>query len=466
MESLLFYCAAGVKAAVEPVALEYEKLYGTKIQLQYAGSGTLLGNIQASGKGDLYLAGDDSYIRIAREKGFVAESIPLALMHPVIAVRDGNSARIATIDDIIINNLRIALCNPDAASIGKQTRMLLQRTGQWVAIEGLARRKGVFKPTVEQVANDIKLGTVDAGIIWDATATRYPELDTIHVAAFDDNPKMITVGILTQSEHPSAALRFARYLGARDRGLVTFEANGYHPVRGDDWVETPSITLMSGGVSRAAIERTIDEFERREGATVLTVFNGCGILVGEMRAGKRPDAYFACDTSYMTGVMELFKEPLELTETDMVIIVAAGNPKDIRNLEDLGRIGIRVAAANANYSALGSLTDSLLRRIGLHQSVHPNITYGDAPTADYLTVRVRTGREDAAIVYRANTIGVSGDVEVIEIDKAGARAVQPIAVSRDSRHPRLAGRLIEALSSDRSRERFAAAGFNWRAVIE
>lgn len=59
---LVFYCAAGVRAAVEPVAQAYEKEYGVSIQLQFGGSGTLLSNIQVSNIGDLYLAADQGYL--------------------------------------------------------------------------------------------------------------------------------------------------------------------------------------------------------------------------------------------------------------------------------------------------------------------------------------------------------------------------------------------------------------------
>src|SRR4051812_33243272 len=43
---LVIYCAAGIKAPVEAVAREYEKLEGVSIQLQYGGSQTLLASIE------------------------------------------------------------------------------------------------------------------------------------------------------------------------------------------------------------------------------------------------------------------------------------------------------------------------------------------------------------------------------------------------------------------------------------
>jgi len=35
---------------------------------------------------------------------------------------------------------------------------------------------------------------------------------------------------------------------------------------------------------------------------VTRVYNGCGILVGQMQAGAKPDLYFACDAQFMAMV--------------------------------------------------------------------------------------------------------------------------------------------------------------------
>ena len=85
VDPLLFYCAAGIKPPVEQTAHLYSDQYQQSIDLQYGGSGTLLGNIQITEQGDLYLAADVSYLEIAREKGLVKEIIPLAIMKPVLA---------------------------------------------------------------------------------------------------------------------------------------------------------------------------------------------------------------------------------------------------------------------------------------------------------------------------------------------------------------------------------------------
>jgi molybdenum ABC transporter molybdate-binding protein len=460
---IVLYCAAGVKPPVEAVVQAYRDEYGVEVQIQYGGSGTLLSNLQVATRGDLYVAADQSYVDIGRSKGLINEVLPLARQRPVIAVPKGNPENVRTIADLYEKDLRVSLGSPDAASVGKTTREVLLETGEWERLEAHVRRRGVFKPTVPEIANDVKLGAADAGVVWDTTVTQYPNLETVRIPAFEKTVQLISINVLSYSDNPTSALRFARYLAARDRGLQAFQDRRYDVVDGDVWSERPEIVLFSGGVNRVAIEETLKAFERREGVEITTTFNGCGILVGQMKTGSHPDAYFACDSSYMVQVKDLFLDQDPIAETDMVLLVARGNPLGIHGLADLARPGVKVAVANPEFSALGGLTVKLLEEAGLLQEVRKNITYGDSPTADYLTVRVKTDREDAAIVYRANTIQVKDDLTVVPIDHPAAKAVQPIAIAKDSGQKYLLGRLVETLRSAESRARFESAGFRWAA---
>ncbi|MBN2327233.1 MAG: substrate-binding domain-containing protein, partial [Candidatus Omnitrophica bacterium] len=175
-EPLILYCAAGMKNPVAAVVKQYADEYGVAVQVNYGGSGTLLSNLRVAQTGDLYLAADETYIEKARELNLVDESIPLAWIEPVIAVPRGNPKKIGSLADLLREDVQVALANPDAAAVGLATRLVLENMGMWEAISG---RVKVFKPTVNDIANDLKIGSVDAGVVWDAVAAQYPELDFI-----------------------------------------------------------------------------------------------------------------------------------------------------------------------------------------------------------------------------------------------------------------------------------------------
>ncbi len=461
-EPLVVYCAAGLKTPVEETARQYEQEYGVPIRLEYGGSGTLLSKMRVTDTADLYLAADDTYIQLARQQNLLAETVPLVRIRPVIAVLKGNPKRVLSIQDLLRDDIRFCLANPDAASIGRTCRELLKAAGSWDAIE---KKTKVFKPTVNDIANDVKIGVVDAGIVWDLVAGLYPELEIVRCPEFENGAQLVSIGVLKKTRQATAALRFARYLGARDRGLVHFARLACEPVAGDVWEDTPRVVLYSGGVNRLAIQETIARFARREGVVIDTVYNGCGILVGQMKTGSRPDAYFACDASFVNPVADLFWDPVTISETAMGILVAKGNPRAIHGLPDLAAPGLRIGVANAGQSALGSLTRDLLTEMGLYGQIMPNVR-SQTPTADLLVNQMRAGSLDAVIVYEANTANVREALDWIPIDHPRARAVQPFAVGKDSRHPQLMARLLEAIRSAESRASFEKTGFRWLAGQE
>src|SRR6185295_3519130 len=58
---LLVYCAASLKTPMEKIAADYERASGTRVELSFGGSQTLLASIDVTKRGDLYLPADDSY---------------------------------------------------------------------------------------------------------------------------------------------------------------------------------------------------------------------------------------------------------------------------------------------------------------------------------------------------------------------------------------------------------------------
>ncbi|MCP3920437.1 MAG: solute-binding protein [bacterium] len=458
---LQLFCAAGIRMPVEELAADYEERFGVRVALQYGGSGTLLAGLEVTPRGDLYLAGDDSFVDRARDAGLVREELVLARMRAVIAVRTGNPLAIEGLEDLARPDVRVALADPEAAAVGRIARKHLRALGTW---DTVLERASVTKPTVTELATDLGLGVVDAAVLWDATVAQFPALELVRATLFESDPRTITIGVLTSSSQPTEALRFARFLAARDAGGPVFARHGFEPARGDVFERTPRLSIASGAMLSPAVRETLHAFAEREGARIDTTYNGCGILVAQMRAGAVPDAYLSCDTTFLNEVDELFEDGVELTSNAMVILVASGNPRGIETLTDLARPGLRVGLAHPEKSALGALTVGLLQREQLTGGLAAsgNLVV-DSPTGDLLVNQLRTGSLDAAIVYASNAAHAREHVDLVPIDSAGARATQPIAIARGARHKALLGRLFDALRGSDSRVRFEALGFRWES---
>lgn len=461
-QPLVVYCAAGIKAPVIAAARDYEKEFGVAVQLQYGGSNTLLSNLEVAQRGDLYLPADDSYILLGRDKGLLAEVLPVARMKAVLAVKKGNPLDLKTLDDLARKQARLAQANPDAAAVGKLAREALQKHGKWTAFEKLIV---VQKPTVNDVANDIVLGAVDAGVVWDATVNQYSALESIELPEFGACTARVSISVLACCEQPTEALHFARYLAACDRGLPHFQEQGFEPVDGDAWADVPEVRLDAGAMLRPAIDKTITAFEEREGVKVTRVYNGCGILVAQMKAGQPPDAYFACDQSFMDQVHDLFLDSVAVSVNQLVILVHKGNPHGIRSLRDLGKKGIRVGVGHEKQCALGVLTQETLKVGKVQNEVMKNVKV-QSPTGDLLVNQLRTGSLDAVVAYLSNAAEAGDELEAIPIDIPCSFATQPLAVGKDSTHKQLVGRLVDALRSQQSRERFEALRFRWSGAAK
>ena len=463
--TLLVYCAAGLRVPVEAAAKEYEESYGVRVELQYGASGPLLNSIKVSKRGDVYIPADDDYLIPARQQRLIAETVPLVVMHPVLAVRKNSEWAFDSLEQIPKDEC-LALADPAAAAVGRLTREALGEKGY----AKLSARAATTATTVVEVANAIKVGSVKGGIIWDAMLVQYPDLRALDVADLRGQSSTVSAVVTRCSQQPTEALRFARFLASPERGRPHFVRNGYKPLQGDAWEESPELRLMCGAMLRPAVEQTLSDFEQREGVTITRVYNGCGILTASMRAEGAPDGYFACDACFVDQVADLFDKPVTVSRNDVVIVVPRGNPKSIRTLKDLTKSGVSVGVARPKQSALGVLTERLLVKTGLmkkdeeekviENQLAANVEVESA-TGDFLINQLRTGSLDAVIAYRSNVVGTNGSLEAIDIPLAEARASQPFVIARNTRYPRLMGRLLAAIRSAESKDRFREAGFRW-----
>ncbi len=112
-------------------------------------------------------------------------------------------------------DVRLVQANPDAAAVGKLTRDALQKTGAWTAIDKATKAYAI---SVTDVANDLKLGSADAGFIYDVMLKTYPELEAIAIPPLEEVNAFVAVGVIKRQAPTRASVtRFLNYLQATDR---------------------------------------------------------------------------------------------------------------------------------------------------------------------------------------------------------------------------------------------------------
>ncbi len=210
--------AAGLRHAAEPAAAAFERQTRQPVALMPGGTGTLYSRVKLGGV-DVFLAADAWHVELGVAEQVLVEPAAVAWQTPVAIVAEGNPRRVATVDDLLRDDVRMALADPEQAAIGRATRAALGE--RWSAVRAAAK---VVKPTVGDVALDVQLGAADVAIVWDHMATRWPGVERVDLPDFAPPPERVTLAIVADSERPAAARLLAKFL--TDGGRPHFAAAG------------------------------------------------------------------------------------------------------------------------------------------------------------------------------------------------------------------------------------------------
>ena len=107
--------------------------------------------------------------------------------------------------------------------MGKLTKEAL-RPADWRALDAATT---VYKPTVADVLNAVRLGAVDAGIVWDAIVLPHPDLVSSSPPQLEKVVARVEAAVAVNGPNRLAAERFVRYLADPARGGEAFRNAGY-----------------------------------------------------------------------------------------------------------------------------------------------------------------------------------------------------------------------------------------------
>ena len=221
---LLAHAGAGIQPPLDELGKMFEKKTGVRIDYSYKGSGCLLPDICVSEKGDLYIPGELFYMKQATDRRIITKSKPVAQMTTVIIAQPGNPKKIASLSDMAKPGMRVGLGDATAIAIGRVSRTVLDKAKLRKQVE-----KNVVMScmNVVELGNAVKLGHLDAAIVWDGTAALYKGyVTTVAIPAKYSQTSTIPVGVLKYSKHPKEAAQFMDFLASKEAAPV-FEKHGY-----------------------------------------------------------------------------------------------------------------------------------------------------------------------------------------------------------------------------------------------
>jgi molybdate transport system substrate-binding protein len=215
--------------------------------------------------------------------------------------------------------------------------------------------------------------------------------------------------------------------------------------------------VLGAASLREALADVAPAFEaRHQGVDVEVGVDGSSRLAAAIIEGAPADVFASADQASLDRVIDggQAKGPGTVFATnELAIVVAAGNPLGIENLNDLLRSDV-VLALCADLTPCGAYTRRALRRAGLE--VPPSSA--EASVADVLA-RVQLGEADAGVVYETDLRGASG-VEGVELaDDVQVRATYPAAVLADAPNPDVAAAFVAFLTSAEAQAILRSHGF-------
>ncbi|GAB2978108.1 molybdate ABC transporter substrate-binding protein [Streptomyces pseudoechinosporeus] len=219
--------------------------------------------------------------------------------------------------------------------------------------------------------------------------------------------------------------------------------------------DTANLTVLAASSLTDAFRTAGAAYEKGHPGTKVTFsFAGSQELAAQVKQGAPADVLVTADTKTMDGLRADTGTATVIAKNRLVIAVGAGNPKQIKGLEDLADSKTKVVLA-APEVPVGRYSRQVLadRKI----TVKP---VSDEPNVRAVLSKVELGEADAGIVYKTDAATATDQTDAITIpDDQNAIASYPAATLKESQHSTAATAFVKWLSSPQAQQILRTAGF-------
>ncbi len=223
-EHIKVYAGAGLRKAIDEIAAEFTIQHDIQVESDYAGSGILISKTRMDKTADIFLPGDQSYVeRLNVLEQNIMEKIDVCRFVPVIITAKGNPKNVKSIADFKNVGLKVGLGKAEACRIGRVGDLLLENYG--------LRRTDLLEVqeslTVNELGVWVKMGSVDASVVWDAIAFNIKDdVEIIEIPKEKNIISKVVAGRLNTSKNIKGATLFMEFLkGDKAKGIL--KKNGY-----------------------------------------------------------------------------------------------------------------------------------------------------------------------------------------------------------------------------------------------
>jgi molybdate transport system substrate-binding protein len=222
---------------------------------------------------------------------------------------------------------------------------------------------------------------------------------------------------------------------------------------------TGTITVSAAASLTEAFTKMGADFQNANpGTTVAFNFAASSALVTQIQGGAPADVFASADGTNMQKLVsggQVTAEPTVFAANALTIVVKPGNPKKIKSLADLARVG--TISLCADTVPCGKYAQQALAQAGV--SIPADKTTKGADVKGTLAA-VSTGDADAAIVYTTDAKAAGATVQAVKIPAwLNVYAIYPLAPLASSSNQALAKAWVQYTVSPAGQKTLQSYGF-------
>lgn len=222
-------------------------------------------------------------------------------------------------------------------------------------------------------------------------------------------------------------------------------------------IEGSDLLVFSGAGLAKPVQEIADIFAAETGCTPQIVFAPTGQLIAQIQTTQEGDIIIAGAVDELANMKEEeITSTIELVKHIPVLAVAAGNPKGITTVADVGAEGITVLFPDPETTPIGKIAVKAFKEAGIYENI--DIAANTTTAANAMTAMAE-GQADAAILWKENA-ATNENIEILDVPEM-EKYIKVVPISELSYSANEAARVafVEYMQSQTALDIWAKHGY-------